>query len=130
MAKWGLPVLALVLGLMLGFFFANREKSGTEEMNATNALHSEISSLQGQVRSLTSSNASQVQTLTQAKESCEAKFQRVTILYDGILFQGRRWVIPADVEPIYLGQGTQAEYTHLDPKTQTETIHMKPKTTQ
>jgi hypothetical protein len=126
MAKWGLPVLALALGLMLGFGIS-RGKSGTEEMNATNALHSEITSLQGQVRSLTSANASQVQSLTQAKETCEAKFQRATILYDGILFQGRRWIIPADVEPIYLGQGTQADYTHLDPKTQTETVHMKPK---
>jgi hypothetical protein len=116
MAKWGIPILTLVLGFMIGFGVAKGAKSGTEVMNATNALNSRIGSLQRQVESL-----------TQAKETCEAKFQRATILYDGILFQGRRWIIPADVEPIYLGQGTQADYTHLDPKTQTETIHMKPK---
>ena len=116
MAKWGIPVLALVLGFTVGFRVGNGAKTGTEEMNQTSALNSRVAALQGQV-----------QSLTQAKDTCEAKFQRVTILYDGILFQGRRWIIPADVEPIYLGQGTQADYTHLDPKTQTETIHMKPK---
>jgi Tfp pilus assembly protein PilN len=126
MAKWGIPVLALVLGFMVGFLLGNGGKTGTEEMNQTNALNSRITALQGELRS----NASQMQALTQAKETCEAKFQRSTILYDGILFQGRRWIIPADVEPIYLGQGTQADYTHLDPKTQTETIHMKPKSQQ
>jgi Tfp pilus assembly protein PilN len=116
MTKWGIPVLALALGFMIGFRVANGGKTGTEEMNQTNALNSRIAALQGQM-----------QSLAQAKETCEAKFQRATILYDGILFQGRRWIIPADVEPIYLGQGTQADYTHLDPKTQTETIHMRPK---
>jgi len=127
MAKWGIPVLALVLGFMIGFGVANRGKSGTEEMNATNALRSQISELRGQIQLVSKADEARVQSLTQAKETCEAKFQRATILYDGILFQGRRWIIPADVEPIYLGQGTQADYTHLDPKTQTETIHMKPK---
>lgn len=114
MAKWGMPVLALVLGLMLGFGIASG-KYEEVKMNASFARN-QIPVLQGQV-----------QSLTQAKQTCEAKFQRATILYDGILFQGRRWIIPADVEPVYLGQGTQADYTHVDPKTQTETIHMKPK---
>jgi hypothetical protein len=108
MAKWGIPVLALVLGFMVGF--------RARDMNQTSALNSRVAALQGQV-----------QGLTQAKETCEAKFQRGTILYDGLLFQGRRWIIPADVEPIYLGQGTQADYTHVDLKTMTETMHLKPK---
>jgi hypothetical protein len=127
MAKWGIAVLTLVLGFIIGFGIANRGKSGTEEMNATNALHSEINSLQAQLRAMTTSSASQVQSLTQAKDTCEAKFQRGTLLYDGIVFQSREWMIPADVEPVYLGKGGQADYTHVDPKTQTETMHMKPK---
>jgi len=114
-------------GSYVGFRVGNGRRTGTEEMNQTNALNSRIVALQGELQSQTTANASQVQALTQAKETCEAKFQRSTILYDGLVFQGRRWIIPADVEPIYLGQGTQVDYTHLDMKTQTETIHMKPK---
>ena len=82
-----------------------------------------VGQLQGQVR------AAQVEleAATQAKETCEAKFHRATILYDGVLFQDRRWIIPADIEPTYLGKVGQADYTHVDPKTQMETMHMKPK---
>ncbi|MBZ5660319.1 MAG: hypothetical protein LAO08_07905 [Acidobacteriia bacterium] len=115
MAKWGLLVLGVVLGFMVGFRVAAANYE-SQKNNASLALNGRIAMLQGQM-----------QSLTQAKETCEAKFQRATVLYDGILFQGRRWIIPADVEPIYLGQGGQADYTHIDPKTQTETVHMKPK---
>jgi hypothetical protein len=127
MGKLGIPVLTLMLGFMVGFGVANRGKSGTEEMNATNALRSQVNSLQSQLRTMTSENTSQVQALTQAKDTCEAKFQRGTILYDGMIFKGRRWLIPADIEPVLLGAAGQADYTHVDPKTQMETMHLAPK---
>jgi uncharacterized small protein (DUF1192 family) len=126
MGKWVLPVLALMLGFTLAFFIARdkgRSEGRAEGINASSEFANRIGQLQSQVRA----TQTELQATTQARESCEAKFQRATILYDGILFQSRQRVIPADVEPIYLGKDGQATYTHVDPKTQMETMHMKPK---
>jgi hypothetical protein len=117
--KWSLAALALIGGLAGGYAFAH--SSGIEEGRAQ---------VQGTVNDLMSRNVSlqgQIQSLTQANQEYEAKLQRSTFLYGGILFQSRQWIIPADVEPIYVGHEAQADYTHFDPKTQTETVHLKPK---
>ena len=119
MAKWTVPTVALLVGLAAGSIVAYDKGTAdgrAQEKSASVPLANRIADLQGQV-----------QSLTQANQAYEAKFQRSTILYGGIVFQSRQWVIPADVEPIYVGHEAQADYTHFDPKTQTETIHLKPK---
>jgi hypothetical protein len=63
--------------------------------------------------------------LIQQVAKLEAASDRQTWLYDGNIIAGRKWVIPADVEPHYVGNGA-AEYSHYDPKTQIETVHLKP----
>ncbi|MGO9087253.1 MAG: hypothetical protein ACLP6G_20355 [Terriglobales bacterium] len=67
------------------------------------------------------------QTATQERDECKAKFDRQTILYDNSIpvDPGRLWVIPADVEPIAVGDHS-VTYTHYDPKTKRETVHFYP----
>jgi hypothetical protein len=83
-----------------------------------------ISELQNQVSMLKAQNAE----LTKQKDSCTAKFDRATILYDVGLFntESRSWMIPADVEPV-LAPNKNGSYSHYDPKTQTETVHFQGK---
>ena len=128
MSKWLIPALTFIVGLMIGATVVARTtgRSGTEDIDKENALSSQIAALQGQVRAAAASlKESEDQT-----QACQAKFQRTTVLYDGILIKGPRWVIPADVEPTLVGPRQQADYTHVDPKTQLETIHMQPKISQ
>lgn len=83
-----------------------------------------ITELENQVAMLKTQNAD----LTNQRDTCTAKFDRSTILYDQGLFntETRAWVIPADVEPI-LAPNKNGSYSHYDPKTQTETVHFKGK---
>jgi hypothetical protein len=69
-----------------------------------------------------------LQTATQERDECKAKFDRQTILYDNSIpiDPGRIWVIPADVEPIAVGDHS-VTYTHYDPKTKRETVHFYPR---
>jgi hypothetical protein len=68
-----------------------------------------------------------LQTATQERDGCKAKFDRQTILYDNSIITdpGRIWIIPADVEPIAVGDHA-VSYTHYDPKTERETVHFHP----
>lgn len=76
---------------------------------------------------LASTKAS-LQTTTQERDQCKARFDRQTILYDNTIpiDPGRVWIIPADIEPIAAGDH-HITYTHYDPKTKTETAHFYPK---
>ena len=69
-----------------------------------------------------------LQTATQERDQCKAKFDRQTILYDNsiLIAPEKIWIIPADVEPIAVG-GHSVTYTHLDPNTRSETVHFDPK---
>jgi len=73
------------------------------------------------------STKSALQTATQERDGCKAKFDRQTILYDNSIITdpGRIWIIPADVEPIAVGDHA-VTYTHYDPKTKRETVHFHP----
>jgi hypothetical protein len=73
----------------------------------------------------------QTADLSKQRDTCNAKFERATILYDVGLFnvETRAWVIPADVEPV-LAPNKNGSYSHYDPKTQTETVHFKGKPAQ
>jgi len=67
-------------------------------------------------------------SLTQDRDTCQAKFQRSTILYDGTVFENRRWILPVDVDPVLVTPDHYASYSHYDPKTQVETVKLAPKT--
>jgi len=75
---------------------------------------------------LTSANAA-LQSATQERDQCKAKFDRQTILYDNsIAVQPERiWIVPADVEPTVVGEHS-VTYTHYDPKTKSETVRFHP----
>jgi len=68
-----------------------------------------------------------LQTATQERDECKAKFDRRTILYDNsiLIDPTKIWIIPADVEPIAVGDHS-VTYTHYDPKTKRETVHFHP----
>jgi hypothetical protein len=68
-----------------------------------------------------------LQTATQERDQCKAKFDRQTVLYDNsiLIDPTKIWIIPADVEPIAVGDHS-VTYTHYDPKTKRETVHFHP----
>lgn len=68
-----------------------------------------------------------LQTATQERDECKAKFDRQTILYDNsiLIDPAKIWIIPADVEPIAVGDHS-VTYTHYDPKDKRETVHFHP----
>ncbi|HKN73492.1 MAG TPA: hypothetical protein VJX30_20835 [Terriglobales bacterium] len=68
-----------------------------------------------------------LQTATQERDECKAKFDRQTVLYDNsiVIDPDKIWIIPADVEPIAVGDHP-VTYTHYDPKTKRETVHFYP----
>ena len=68
-----------------------------------------------------------LQTAIQERDGCKAKFDRQTILYDTsiIVDPDKLWIIPADVEPIAIGDH-RVTYTYYDPKTKRETVHVHP----
>jgi len=68
-----------------------------------------------------------LQTATQERDLYKAKFDRQTILYDNSIMvePDRIWIIPADVEPIAVGDHA-VTYTHYDPGTKRETVHFHP----
>jgi hypothetical protein len=68
-----------------------------------------------------------LQTATQERDECKAKFDRQTILYDNsiLIDPAKIWIIPADVEPIAVGDHS-VTYTHYDPKARRETVHFHP----
>jgi hypothetical protein len=90
-------------------------------------LESQVSMLKGQNAALQNQQAD----LTKQRDTCNAKFDRFTVLYDVGLFnvETKAWAIPADIEPV-LATGKNGSYSHYDPKTQTETVHFKGKAAQ
>jgi hypothetical protein len=135
--SWVNLVLSFLAGCIAGavIFYLSvapsiRRNAGIQ-LEANQARNHEDSLLQGQ---LDTANAnlqaaqSSLQVATQARDACLAKFDRATLLYDVGLLGGetRVWAIPADVEPLVVGQ-KRGSYSHFDPKTQTETVHFQAK---
>lgn len=97
-----------------------------------------IAQLEGQVSMLKFQNVDlqkqktdlqdRVADVQKQRDTCTAKFERSTVLYDVGVFNNetRAWVIPADVEPV-LAPNKRGTYAHYDPKTQVETVHFKGK---
>lgn len=68
-----------------------------------------------------------LQAANQERDTCKAKFDRQTILYDNTIYvePDKIWIIPADVEPIAVGDH-RVTYTHYDPTTKRETVRFHP----
>ncbi|HEV2194194.1 MAG TPA: hypothetical protein VGR55_01330 [Candidatus Acidoferrum sp.] len=124
----------LLLGALLGLFigtFLFRQSAQQKEATADvqqQRMHTRIDELQNKLTNLEMHDANATQerdNYQKERDSCQAKFQRSTILYDGVLTVDRGWLIPADVEPI--SNRPNASYTHFDPKTQTETVRIPAK---
>ena len=98
---------------------------GSAEKAAQQKFSSELAKNPVQVQ--LESTKTSLQTATQARDVCTAKFDRQTILYDNSIPSdpGKISIIPADVEPIAVGDH-QITYTHYDPKTKRETVHFHP----
>jgi hypothetical protein len=69
-----------------------------------------------------------LQTALQERDNCKARFDRETVLYDNTIpiDPGKVWIIPADVEPVAVGNH-HVTYTHYDLKTKRETVHFHPR---
>ncbi|HLZ50842.1 MAG TPA: hypothetical protein VKP61_08835 [Candidatus Acidoferrum sp.] len=95
-------------------------KTGTQQTEGTEQTH--IAELEKQLISL----QQQAKEMDVERNTCLAKFDRDTILYDGILGD-KKWLIHADIEPITFGVIPTARYSHYDPKTQIETVKIPAK---
>jgi hypothetical protein len=127
---WQTYVLAFALGCFVTFLLfefiviphAKRaaEKASQERFFADLARDP----LEGQLASAKAA----LQSATQQRDECKARFDRQTILYDNTIpiDPGKMWIIPADVEPIAVGDH-HVTYTHYDLKTKRETVHLYPR---
>lgn len=112
--------LALIAVLSLAFYGCQSQRPDPR----ITQLENQVATLKAQNADLQKQNAD----IVNQRDTCTAKFNRVTFLYDvGFLNnETRAWAIPADVDPV-LVTGKTGTYSHYDPKTQTETVHFKGK---
>jgi hypothetical protein len=127
---WQAYVLAFAIGCFVTFltfyFFVmpNAKQSAAEAAQQKFAADLARNPLGTQLASMKAA----LQTATQERDECKAKFDRQTILYDNTILidPGKVWIIPADVEPIVVGDH-HVSYTHYDTKTKRETVHLYPR---
>ena len=131
---WQGYVLAFAVGCFVTFLIfyglvlpsARRAAAESAEKAAQQKFSAELARnpLDAQLARATAS----LQTTTQERDQCKARFDRQTILYDNTIpiDPGKVWIIPADIEPIAAGDH-HVTYTHYDPKTKRETAHFYPK---
>lgn len=131
---WQKYVLSFAAGcfvtiLMFYMFFtpgAKRAAAESAEKAAQQRFSAELA--KNPVEAQLESTKAVLQSATQERDECKAKFDRQTILYDNsiVIDPDKIWIIPADVEPIAVGDHS-VTYTHFDPKTKRETVHFHPK---
>ena len=104
---------------------AKRAAAESSEKEVQQKLFAELAKNPVQAQLETTKAA--LQTATEERDECKAKFDRQTILYDNsiVIDPDKIWIIPADVEPIAVGDHP-VTYTHYDPKTKRETVHFYP----
>jgi hypothetical protein len=120
---------SFVTGLIFNMFLipsARRTAAESAEKAAQQKFSADVA--QNPVEAQLASTKAALQTATQERDDCKARFDRQTILYDNTIpiDPGRVWVIPADVEPIAVGDH-RVTYTHYDLKTKRETVHFYPR---
>jgi hypothetical protein len=104
---------------------AQRAAAASAERAAQQKFAAELA--KNPVEAQLESTKAALQTATQERDQCKAKFDRQTILYDNsiVVAPDKIWIIPADVEPISVGDHS-VTYTHYDLKTKRETVHFHP----
>jgi hypothetical protein len=120
---------SFVTGLIFNTFLiptAKRVAAESAERAAQQKFSMDLA--QNPVEVQLSSKNKALQTAIQERDDCQARFDRETILYDNTIpiDPGRVWIIPADVEPIAVGDH-HVTYTHYDLKTKRETVHFHPR---
>jgi len=118
----------LVTAVIFGLFVIPAVKRAAAE-SARKAAQQKFSAelAKNPVEAQLESTKAALQTATQERDQCKAKFDRQTILYDNTIITdpARIWIIPADVEPIAVGDHA-VTYTHYDPNTKRETVRFHP----
>jgi len=132
-SPWHKNVIWFVAGCFVTVLFfymflipsARRAAAESAEKKAQQKFAAELA--KNPVEAQLESTKTALQTTTQDRDECKAKFDRETILYDNsiLIDPGKIWIIPADVEPIAVGDH-RVTYTHYDPKTKRETVHLHP----
>jgi hypothetical protein len=120
----GCVVTTLVFYLFL-IPIARRSAADSAEKVAQQKFSAELA--KNPVEAQLETTKAALQTATQDRDQCAAKFDRQTILYDNsiVVDPEKMWIIPADVEPIAVGDH-RVTYTHYDPKSKRETAHFHP----
>jgi hypothetical protein len=118
----------LVTTLMFGLFVipsVKRAAAGSARKAAQQKFSAELA--KNPLEAQLNNTKAALQTATQERDECKAKFDRQTILYDNSIITepDKIWIIPADVEPIAVGDHA-VTYTYYDPKTKRETVHFHP----
>ena len=121
----GAFVMTLIFSMLL-IPSAKRAAAESAEKAAQQKFSADLAQKPVEVQLVRSKAA--LQTATQERDDCKARFDRQTILYDNTIpiDPGKVWIIPADVEPIAVGDH-RVTYTHYDLKTKRETVHFHPK---
>jgi len=118
-------VVTILIFYILLIPIAKRSAAGSAEKAAQQKFSAQLA--QNPLESQLETTKAALQTTTQQRDDCTAKFDRQTILYDNsiVVDPEKIWIIPADVEPIAIGDH-RVTYTHYDPKTKRETVHFHP----
>jgi len=118
-------VVTILIFYMFLIPMAKRSAAASAEKAAQEKFSAELA--KNPVEAQLESAKASLQTATQERDQCNARFDRQTILYDNsiVVDPSRVWIIPADVEPIAVGDHP-VTYTHYDPKTKRETVHFHP----
>jgi len=126
-ALWFAAGCLVTIGIFSVFVlpYAKRTAAESAEKAAQQKFSAELAKnpLEAQLESTQTT----LQSATQERDACQAKFDRQTILYDNsiVVSPEKVWVIHADVEPVVIGDHS-VSYTHLVPKTKRETVHFQP----
>jgi uncharacterized protein YkwD len=126
-------VLGFLLGCVITGAVLGIYASGLKAELSAAQKDLEIQKKESQLQQNTSlrQEQSQLAQVSQQRDTCQAKFERGTFLYEVPLLGGptRAWFLPVDVEPVYLGTAARnGTFTHYDPKTQMETVQFTAKT--
>jgi len=117
-------VAGCVVTFIATYLALKPKMNNAADQSTITQLRSQLASDQSTMSQLRDQQAD----LTKQRDTCTAKFDRATFLYDvGFLNnETRAWVLPVDVDPV-LAPGKNGTYSHYDPKTQTETVHFRGK---
>lgn len=118
-------LVTILISYMFLIPAAKRAAAESAEKAARQKFSAELA--KNPVEAQLESTKAALQAANQERDTCKAKFDRQTILYDNTIYvdPDKIWIIPADVEPIAVGDH-RVTYTHYDLKTKRETVHFHP----